>query len=164
MNFKKWVKSIQTAGYNGTHTVLVYFIKKSDVLLVNSPIQFIFKTARKCNDNNSNAPSESKIGRMTHHSIFLYHISQNGIHKHGFQHKKGKNNLEFVKKIELLTTLLRNMSTFQGTQLAMDFSYRVSPPVFKEVTQVDLNSLRQKCYQKSVKNWIFEDFSVIQVP
>ena len=23
MNFKKWVKSIQTAGYNGAHTVLV---------------------------------------------------------------------------------------------------------------------------------------------
>ena len=71
--------------------------KKLDDLLVNSSIQFIFKTACKCNNNNSNAPSKSKIGRMTHHSIFLYHISQNGIHKHGFQHKKGKNNLEFVK-------------------------------------------------------------------
>ena len=24
MNFKKWVKSIQTAGYNGAHTVYIY--------------------------------------------------------------------------------------------------------------------------------------------
>ena len=25
MNFKKWVKNIQTAGYNGSHTVLIFF-------------------------------------------------------------------------------------------------------------------------------------------
>ena len=27
MDFKKWVKSIQTAGYNGTHTVLQKLLK-----------------------------------------------------------------------------------------------------------------------------------------
>ena len=25
MNFKKWIKNIQTAGYNGSHTVLIFF-------------------------------------------------------------------------------------------------------------------------------------------
>ena len=34
MNFKKWVKSIQTAGYNGTHAVnseATTFVKKNEI-------------------------------------------------------------------------------------------------------------------------------------
>ena len=34
MNFKKWVKSIQTAGYNGARTVYICILTKTYILLV----------------------------------------------------------------------------------------------------------------------------------
>jgi hypothetical protein len=36
------------------------------------------------------------------------------------------------------------------------WSFEFHQPVIKKVTSADLNSLRNKGYQISVKNWIFE--------
>jgi hypothetical protein len=37
------------------------------------------------------------------------------------------------------------------------WTFEFHQPVFKKVTSAGLNSLRQKGYQISVKNWIFDD-------
>ena len=43
----------------------------------------------------------------------------------------------------------------QSMQEVLKFVFH--QPVFKKMTSVGLNSLRQKEYQISVKNWIFDD-------
>jgi hypothetical protein len=41
MNFKKWVKSIQTAGYNGARTVFYLIKKSSEKLCQNTPLHSV---------------------------------------------------------------------------------------------------------------------------
>ena len=52
MNFKKWVKSIQTAGYNGAHTVFKFSVQDSDLEYLfwrrkNSPVSSDLKPPLK---------------------------------------------------------------------------------------------------------------------
>ena len=57
MNFKKWVKSIQTAGYNGARTVPIIF-QFHDVVFCSLGFDFIFESVWSYCDNDKAFMSE----------------------------------------------------------------------------------------------------------
>ena len=60
MNFKKWVKSIQTAGYNGARTVITYL---SNVYFDHS-LKFYFSSLSAIKENEVNADAMMTKGNL----------------------------------------------------------------------------------------------------